>query len=552
VPARAAWWSVAVVATALALAAHARAAAPIHPVDPNDAVYRDLDRWEALGYLPPGDVLRPWSPEALRAALQRVLLHAQGADRERVELYLQQLGEPRFAPRVFSRATLRTSGDAAATVTRAGVGAELQALRQLVDTLWLSGAVGLQYADPPARAQPVGERSDEDYLTTGISGEPTTFYYGLDSALTLGGPGLWTGLAFARSSAGPFYSNGVVLGPQALATPNWSVHGAFGPFRIATSLHQLMPWAPDGSGGFRALQLNKYLVFHSYSFALGSRLDVGLYEAAVWAGDFKPLYLVPFSFFYFLQASASFADNSLAGLYAKWRPVDGLVLKGVAYFDDVQAADIPRFKLDTKIIGAVQAGVAWAPAAGPLALLELDYTGVFPYMYTHWEDTFAPGGWDGAAWGAEWQQNNYTHAGDGLGAALLPNSDRWELRGRFGLRPALELDAVARLIRHGNASVGVPGDKGGGYFDDGRVGEGWSYQEPYASTTSPRYFRFLTQEVLDTTAALGVALAHAQPLRFGALTIRLRYLVEYRQNAELVAGLRQVHHYLGYDVALGL
>lgn len=527
------------------------ALAQVHPVNPTDAIYRDLDRWEVLGYLPPGYVLRPYSPEVLREALRLVLLRAEGDDRQAAERYLQQLGRPRFSPRVFSHSALRLSSADGTACCEGGAGAGLWVLNNFVDTLWLSGNAGMQFARSPGSVLPVGENFREDIITTGYNGDATTFFNGLTSALSYGGPNLWTSFSYARSSAGPFFSNGVVLGPQAMAAPNWSLHGSFGPFRISASLLQLMPLEPNADGGYSSLQFNKYLAFHSYSFALGERWDVGAYETVVWAGDFKPLYLVPFSYMYFLQASAAFADNSQGGLYARWRPLDGFAVKAVAFFDDVQAADIVKLQFDTKIIGALQVGAAWAPLAGPLALLEFDYTAVFPYMYTHWEDSFTPYGCDGTTCDTEWLQNNYTHAGHGLGAALLPNSDRWEIRGRSNLGPDLDLRALARLIRHGNASTGVPGDKGGGYFDDGRVGSDWSYQEPYPSTTTPRYFRFLTQEVLDTAVQLGATLDYDRKLGFCTVTVKLHYLFEYRWNPELVVGQAWANNYFGSDVALG-
>jgi len=89
----------------------AGAMAQVHPVRPTDRIYQDLDRWEALGYLPAGYVLRPYSPEVLRAALEHVLSHAHGADRMAAERYLRLLGEPRFSPTVLTRAALRASSD---------------------------------------------------------------------------------------------------------------------------------------------------------------------------------------------------------------------------------------------------------------------------------------------------------------------------------------------------------------------------------------------------------------------------------------------------------
>jgi hypothetical protein len=592
--------------------------AQIQPADPTDPVYRYLDRWEALGLLPAGYVLRPYSPEVLVVLLQRVAYHdaAGAADRARARSMLAELSRPLFSPEIVHRSTHVTStdytlsadsiagtviSDGSADLYRGENGAGLRIVSRLLDTIWLSGSVDLLYADrlqadPPsaspsstslhAAGQPVSERYQYDYLNAGFDGQATTFYYGLNSLMTMGLPQFWGSLAYGRASAGPFYDNGVVIGPQARAAPYWSLHGQFGPWRFSASLHQLVARGPrtPTSSSYITYKFNKYLAFHSYSVALGSRLDLGLYEATVWAGDFKPLYIVPFSFLYYLQSSNGFSDNSQAGLYAKWRPLDGLLLKVSAFFDDVHAAELLKLHFDTKIIGAAQAGLAWAPRSGPLTLLELDYTGVFPYMYAHWEDQYTPV-WNNSAktFDPVWLQNNYTHFGDSFGAALLPNSDRWELKARLDPLPDISLDFVARLIRHGDASEGIAGGKGGGLFDDGVADGQWTHQPPFVPVTDPMYFRFLTQEVIDTTAQAGLSVACRLPLDLLlppwltpagtglsdtqtsaklqpsapsagrlSLIITLRYLFEYRWNPDLVPGTRRLNHYVGLDGTLSL
>jgi len=526
--------------------------AQVKPYDPVDPVYQYLDRWQALGYLQPGFMLRPYSPEVLRSALQGVAAQAPEADRVVAERYLAQLSEPAYTPGLLHRSTFKDSGNDALDAYRAETGAGFEVLTRLGGTLWLSGMLGAVYADPLQSAHPATERYAYDLQSAGFDGEERTAYYGLDSVFSMGGPDLWTSLSYARSSAGPFFDNGIVLGPQAAATPNWSAHGRFGSFRLSSSLHQLSAAKPSATG-FTTLNFKKYLAFHTYSLALGDKLDLGVYEAAVWAGEFKPLYLVPFSFLYLLQSTAGFSDNSLLGLYGTFKPVDGIVLASSCYFDDVNAKDILLGGgLDTKIIGAVQLGGTWAPRQGSLTLLQFDYTAVFPYMYAHWEDSYTPYGYSGGAWGKEWLQNNYTHAGVGLGASLLPNSDRWELKAALHPVESLAIDVTTRFMRHGNASEGIPGDKGGGLFDDGRVGSLWSYQPPFVPATVPQYFRFLTQQTLDTTFQIGISATYAVVVAALRLDLGASYLFEQRWNADLVPGASMTNHYVGIDATLSL
>jgi len=535
----------------LALCLPATVMAQVVPGDPSDAVYQYMDRWETLGYLPPGYLFRPASPEVVREALQRVASLSDGTDRIRAERFLSELGVTDISPQLVHRSTARVSTLESGNGYRGESGAALAFLGNLRDTLWLSGSVGAVYADPLESVQPVSERYAHDVLSAGFDSEERTVYYGLDSVFSLGSPDLWTSLSYARSSVGPFFTNGIVLGPQAQATPNWSVHGRFGSFRISSSLHQLTAAKPSATG-FTTLQFNKYLAFHVYSLSIGDRLDLGLYEAAVWAGEFKPLYLVPFSFLYLLQSTAGFSDNSLIGLYASWRPADGFMLKASCYADDVDAKGILTSGLDNKIIGAAQFGSTWAPRAGSMTLVSFNYTAVFPYMYAHWEDHYTPYAWTADGWGREWLQNNYTHAGQGIGSSLLPDSDRLELKADFSPLDSLGVQVLTRFMRHGNASEGIPGDKGGGLFDDGRVDSLWSYQPPFAPATVPQYFRFLTQQTLDTAFQVGISSTYALKIASLRLDLGARYVFEQRWNADLVPGASMTNHYVGIEATLSL
>lgn len=521
-----------------------RSAAQPVPSDPSDRLYRSLDRWEVLGYLGPGFVPRPWSPEVVQAALRLVVERGSPRDREEAERYLEELSRPAFDPRGFADGAIRKSPDPARDEYRVELGMELVVVSELADRLWLTGLVGAGYSDGKERAIPMTEGPRRDYRTSGFNDSEATYDFGLDSVLSYGGARLWAAFSYARASVGPFFENGVILGPQASATPNWGIHGEFGPWRFSTVLHQLI--ARDENGV--SLPFDKYLVLHTYSLSVGRTLDLGFYEAVIWAGAFKPLYLVPFSYLFYLQSLTTYTDNSLAGLYVKWRPVEGLLLKAVGYFDDVHAADLASFRFDTKIIGAVQGGIAWVPPRSAVRMVELDYTGVFPYMYAHWVDGTTPV-WNGSEFEPTWLQNNYTHAGEGFGSSLPPNSDRWELRVSMEPMPGLTLDLLARLMRHGNASAGITsGD--GSIYDDGWDAGLPTYQPPYEPGTDPKYFRFLTQDVLETTAQAGFTVSYDMTLGAHSVTVRGRYLFEYVWNADLNPNSREVNHYLGLDTTI--
>jgi len=428
-------------------------------------------------------------------------------------------------------------GDGAITFDYRGeTGARLALLSGVLPGIWAQGFFDVVMIDGNSIVKPETERSSVDiqqdssmsFFPPGISGDVMSLLYGMSSTVWAGSDTLWASAGYARSSAGPFFDNGTVIGPQAHAAPNWTLNLASGGFRFSTALFQLTQHIGP---------TEKYLAYHAYSYAPVPNIDLGFFESTVWGGTFKPQYLIPFSVFYYLQSlGTNYGDNSLVGLYGTWKPVDGLIAKGTVFFDDVGFSDLVAFDLDTKIIGAAQAGLSYAPQSGVVGLVSLDYTAIFPYMYAH--------RWTVA-------EDDYTHYGDSFGAALQPNSDRWELRANLYPAGRLSVQAISRLVRHGNASAGITaGD--GTWFDDGWDGGVPTYQEPYVTGTSPEYFRFLSQDVIETTFQAGARVLWKKALGKTQLSLSGRYMLEAVWNEDLVAGSNNLYNYLGLDASWSL
>lgn len=504
---------------------------PLAAQSPADPVYAFIDRWEARGYLEPLYTLRPYSPPVIISILERVISQGSEADAELARGFLERYAAPGFDVKAVQRSDARLGVDTFAYRGESGV--ELELLAQVMPGVWTQGKIDVILQDGLVAVKPETERPCLDihvdgsmnFMPIGLSGDPMAILYGLSTASWFGNEKLWGSASYARSSVGPFFDNGIVIGPQAHAAPNWSINAAMGPWRFSSAIFQLTT---------RNDSKSKYLAFHSYSVSPLAGLELGVFESAVWAGAFKPTYMVPLSMMYYLQSMSRYGDNSLAGLYGSWRPLDGLVAKASVYFDDVGFSDLVKFHFDTKIIGAAQAGLLWAPAAGPLSLASLDYTAVFPYMYAHYH--------------AAGEEDNYTHFGDSIGAALEPNSERWELRARFMPYRGMNVEVLGRLMRHGNASTGITsGD--GSWFDDGWLNGQPTYQEPFKPGTVPEYFRFLSQDTIKTSAQLGVSLSVDLAIGRTQLSVAARYLLESVWNYGLVAGNDKLFHYIGLDAA---
>lgn len=498
-------------------------------------VYRALDRWEALGLLGPLQLARPYPPDELLRLLAAAAERGGAEDSALARGLLAELSLPAALGGELAQSfQLRLGGGEAVYAGLTSVG--FRARANPARSLWIDLGADLALVDGRAAVWPYGEGGSLNLnddasmfiLPKGLSGDAMGVLYALDTRLWYGGSGLWARSGFSRSGVGPFWDNGVFVGPQAPAAPYWGLNADFGRLRFATSLYQLSPQDPA-----RSLVHEKYAVVQTYSFSPFDGLDLGLIESAVWAGSFKPQYLVPFSFLFFLQSSAGpgYGDNSLAGAYASWNFAPGFIAKASAYFDDVGVDSLFALDFDAKLIGAVQAGLAHAPRRGTIEYLAFDYTAVFPYMYSHYS-------------GDDSIQDNYTHGGESFGAALRPNSDRALLRVRLQAASALGVEASLGFLRHGNASEGV-GDGDGGWFDDGYVGGFPSYQAPFEPGTDPRYFRFVSQSVIERTVALRVGFSWAPAMEGIRYAFEGRFGLDYAWNRDLVPGAKGARAYAG-------
>jgi len=303
-------------------------------------------------------------------------------------------------------------------------------------------------------------------------------------------------------------------------------------------------------------RLGKHLYFHGIEYEPFPWLSIGINESLVGGGSINPVYLVPLSIYFADQWRGGYAyENSLFAMSGTIKPINGLVLDGVVYVDDPHLKDMLSLNWDTKWKLAAEFAAAYYPEGSPIRSLRAAYTMVAPYNYTH-IDSYKQSGSTSPTPG--YNLENYTHFGRNFGPDLDPNSDRVCLVARFapdiaeGFLSRLGLEAHAEIVRHGNASAGVKGcadpEYDGSLFDSGWVNNIPTFQPTYDTGTTPKYFRFLTQDIIEYRLRAGLGLDTA--LNIGdsphspALTAAFSYELEQVWNASLVKNATETQHYL--------
>jgi hypothetical protein len=503
--------------------------------DPNDAIYDDLDAWDTKGLLKNLPRLRPYTQAMIIGLLKEVKASGSARDAAEAERYLDLLADKTGHVRADLRA------DAALSASGSS------------DSL-LAAAPGLSVNTLIGDHLGVSARADA-WLTQDVATDAT---YGDENM------GVQAG--FMRSSWGPIYDDGVVIGPQSPRSGQFTFSWRTPRLTMDAGLFMLRQgWSTssgnlDSDGGPVGFDGGKYLMIHGIDWAPSPWLELGVYESMVMVDRLEPLYLIPLSEYFYSQSFSSYSDNSFAGISASVYLPQSMKLDLVAYADDLSFVGILKGDWDTKWKMAAQAALSWAPESPLIQRLSLDYTAVFPYMYTHWETA-----------GTDSNGNSYngalayTNAGESIGAALDPNSDRVTLKAESRTIDGFQLTGLARLVRHGNASAGVngynsatsaSGDASGdlgdsGVFDSSTNDGAWIFQGDYDTGTWPRYFRYLTQSVLQISAQAGIDLTYTRPIEgLGTANFDFGYLFEYIANDGCVSGVTGIKHYLSFSAGL--
>ena len=505
--------------------------------EPNNEIYKDIDRWLVQGYvkefLP---LIRPYPAPLIDKILNDVISNGDADAREKAARYMSLVGPKTrfFHPGISINAEGRNSDFG---FTGAIFAEGLFRLRDFLSVSYNLSMYGITDEDGESFNVPGTYSPYPDFVSDVANIGPVEIRQVWTSMLSTGKDDFYFQAGAARTSFGPFYDNGVIVGPQAPRAGHFSLV-YWKPRWSFEMLFQTLTATNDFGEDMFA---SKYNIIHSYNFRLTQNLEVGLIQSLVWGGNMKFLYLVPLSYLFASQALNDFEDNAFLGLFARWRPIDTLLVNFQVFIDDFPFNDIFNGNQKYKLAGEI--GTSWAPKRFYLSKLDFDYTAVFPYCYTHWtlpdENRFDT---------TKSRPNylNYTHMGRNLGPDLEPNSDRFSIRTLWNFLPNMDMNVSAYLIRHGNASdsarkplLDPSGENDGTIFDDGCYvdSSGTVQKNPY------EFLNFLTQDVLDTRLGGTLGLTWTFPTSFGTFKVMGEYGAEYGWNRGLIEDNNGLSHY---------
>ncbi|MCD1654891.1 hypothetical protein K7J14_09290 [Treponema zuelzerae] len=414
--------------------------------DPDDFFYTDLNRWETLGLVTNLPSSRPYPMQMVKEILQIVLEKGDNSDRAIAREHLDRIFGRVMSPGVRTEAAYNLADSS----KQLGVAMALDANYQIEDFFSVSASIDGWAINrlPNNELLPSNTLSSKDLIEDQVKAGPFYILPSINSSFSVGNTEYYAQAGLMRGSWGPIHSNGVILPSSAFHTGQYTVAINKEKWGFDTALYSLVATSIDNPVEFNP---EKFLAVHSIDWRPYRWLSFSLVESVVYGNRIEPLYLLPFSVYFTSQGLVGFADNSMIGGTFSVLPAKGVKIDGVLYTDDIGFNDVIRFNKDQKWRIAGQLAASWAPKIHPmLRFLKADYTMVTPYTYSHKEsdslDSSAP------------NYQNYTHAGQALGASLEPNSDRLNLSVTVTPLEKLDVDIVGTLIRHGNVNENIQQD----------------------------------------------------------------------------------------------
>ncbi len=492
--------------------------------DPNDEIYSYIDLWEENGLVKGLPLLRPYSMQAIKAILNTVIESGNSLEQKTAQNYLDEISKPFSFDIGFYNET-RTDFNSYYMQT----GIDTKIIGSFSPIVTVSAQFGVYLLDNEhGNILPRWTQPKKDFLADWTSFEIGAKSFQVSQSLTsgasIGNDKVYFQAGFMRTSFGPFFDTGSIISPEAPHAGHFSFTYR-GSKIVFTSL--LLTLVASDSLGDDSWP-DKYLSMHSFNFFPGPVVELGVFETVIYGERFDPMYLIPFSSFYYNQVFAGAHDNSMIGLIARFKLPQSINFNTTLFIDDIHFNDLIRFNFRTKYKVALQAGISWTPLYKTFRRVAFEYLLVTPYMYTHKNSNFPEPIND-----TKPNYLNYTHKGQNLGSSLEPNSDRFLLKAAFAFSPLVNIDVITSLIRHGNASTGITlGD--GTIFDDGYDDAG--------SATFQGATRFLSQDVLEYTLQLGIDSEFQYEFKRVTLKWGLGYTLEAIFNKDLNEGDTDVNN----------
>ena len=515
--------------------------------DPTDEFYDLVERWEIEGIISEQPPLRPYPLSKIEEILSNVIESENEYESEVAQDYYERTFRRPFKIQGLADGNVRLGVDTPddedwhdkQAILGLGVAGDYS-FREIVSAgydlnVYATNDITLD-ALPQYSAQPY-------YFRDSVDLKKLQAYWIMDASFAGTYEDVYGQMGVNHLSFGPFYKKNAVVSPDAKHTANFSFVYAGEKLSYTQALFGLS--ASNANKDVDDLFSKKFLAIHSLNGQIFPWLTASFYEVTIYGDRFEPAYIVPMPFI-ITQALSGFDDNTFMGVSFTVRPIPGFAWVNDLFIDDAGLADLIRFDFDTKLQCTFQTAFKYSPPSiNWLDKLQLDYTMVSPYMYTHKQNLIDPatGEWRIGGLGVINYQE-YTTAGEPLGLSLPPNTERVTLSASFTPVKKLKLTARGAYMRHANVNENLPDDEIMAYLNSPEgyfITDGGIHNHQHVlSNGDPandgsntyldsawNHFMFLTQDTQMHTYQAGFDIEYLLTTqKYGSLSVNLGYTFE--------------------------
>ncbi|WP_198400733.1 hypothetical protein [Treponema vincentii] len=409
------------------------------PVDLFDPFYEDLAIWEGSGLINDAPSIRPYPLQEIERLLRIVAEKGDAGQQRKAAEY-----QARFFQRAFHFGGKTEFNFASRNSQKQFFVAPFGKLNYSLAKLLTISAylnVTLMNTLDNENLLPAYSYSQKDIADDAGNIGKLKLLPMFNTSATFGTPEYYFTAGLGRTSYGPFHDSGIFISRDAFHAGQF----IFTVNKAKWAYNQVLLLLSATNDYRSSIGPEKFIASHSIDIRPLPWLSFSIIDSMMYGGRFEPMYLIPFSAFFLGQSVYHFPDNSLIGLSATVKPIKGLRIDSAFYVDDIGLNEILKFK-DAKWRISGEFGASYTmPKTHWFSFVDLNYTLVMPYMYTHVDnhDQNKP------------NYQNYTHRGSPLGTNLDPNSDRIQLKVKFRPLYGLDVNLSNTFIRHANTTESI-------------------------------------------------------------------------------------------------
>lgn len=526
--------------------------------EPTDEFYRYVERWEAMRLIPEQPPLRPYALKLVDEILNTVI----ESEHETEAALAAECYE-----RIHRRAIkIQVAGEGNVNFTKNDIKKQIVGGGHLFGDYafpkWFTfgyriGAVATNNTTldsvPLYTAQPY-------FFKDAMSKKAIKAFLDMDAAISANYENLYFQAGVNHSSFGPMYNKSAIISPDAKHTANFALMYKGKKISYTQAIFGLSAVSPEykktaleelnynlyGEAPEIPLFSNKFMALHSLNANIFDWLSASFYEVTIYGNRFEPAYLIPAPYM-ITQGLLGYDDNIFMGVNFTVRPVKNLSWSTDIFLDDLELSQMLKLNLDTKIRGTLQSEIKYVFKDSTWHdTLRIAYTAVTPYMYAHCQKVINPATGVrtlGTLNAVNYQE--YTTAGEPLGLAISPNTEKVDLSLSFTPVKRLTITGRGSYSRHANVNESLTPQEmlcylnsPAGYFlTDGGIHNhqefflfGNPIYEGYVPSAWEK-FLFLTQPTKMHTIQAGADIDYATPYtKFGRLVISLSYTFEHIIN----------------------